>query len=53
VPSNNEEGFEMVGFRRAAVGVLGLSAVQLAAAADVAVGETFPDKSVRIGLQDE
>jgi hypothetical protein len=52
VPSNNEGGLEMVVFRRAAVGVLGLSAVQLAAAAGAAVGEACPKKSVRVGLQD-
>jgi hypothetical protein len=44
----------MMVFRRAAVGVLGLSALQLAAAAAGAhAGETCPNKSVRIGLQDE
>ena len=37
----------------AAAIVLELSAVQLAATLGVAVGETFPMKSIRIGLQDE
>jgi hypothetical protein len=40
--------FEMRVSRRAAAVLLGLSAVQLAAALAVAVGETFPNKSVRI-----
>jgi hypothetical protein len=53
VPSNNDEVFEMMVFRRAAVGVLGLSAVQLAAAAGAVAGEACLNKSVRIGLQDE